>query len=236
MPAWKISTPSILAASSSPSIARALGVVARIAFSGHHHSQRGDRETSADRNSSADRRSDARNAGTMSDIIRSISTWHSGSPKRTLYSNSFGPCAVTISAGIQHAVERRAALPSCPHGRQDDASHDARHATPASRGRRRIGAHAAGVRTLVAVEDALVILRARRAGSRVSPSHSAKKDDLLADQKFLDHDLRAGGPKPPSNISRSRPRLPRGSAATTTPLPAASPSALTTIGAPCSRT
>ena len=40
---------------------------------------------------------EARNAGTMSDIIRSISTWHSGSPKRTLYSNSFGPCAVSIT-------------------------------------------------------------------------------------------------------------------------------------------
>jgi hypothetical protein len=33
----------------------------------------------------------------MSDIIRSISTWHSGSPKRTLYSNSFGPSGVSIT-------------------------------------------------------------------------------------------------------------------------------------------
>ena len=36
-------------------------------------------------------------AGTTSDIIRSISTWHSGSPKRALYSTSFGPCSVTIT-------------------------------------------------------------------------------------------------------------------------------------------
>jgi hypothetical protein len=35
-------------------------------------------------------------AGTRSDISRSIITWHSGSPKRTLYSISFGPCAVII--------------------------------------------------------------------------------------------------------------------------------------------
>ena len=35
-------------------------------------------------------------AGTMSDIIRSISTWLSGSPKRALYSTSLGPSLVTM--------------------------------------------------------------------------------------------------------------------------------------------
>ncbi len=39
---------------------------------------------------------EASSAGTRSDISRSISTWHSGSPKRTLYSISFGPAAVII--------------------------------------------------------------------------------------------------------------------------------------------
>jgi hypothetical protein len=38
----------------------------------------------------------AKSAGTRSDIRRSISTWVSGSPKRALYSISFGPSAVTI--------------------------------------------------------------------------------------------------------------------------------------------
>ena len=40
---------------------------------------------------------DAISAGTRSDISRSISTCVSGSPKRTLYSISFGPSGVIIS-------------------------------------------------------------------------------------------------------------------------------------------
>ena len=78
---------------------------------------------------------------------------------------------------------------------------------------------------------------AEASGIAVSPSHSAKNE--------------ASSPTRQSSITISQARLPKAAAehhvdggfgllarvsATTTPLPAASPSAFTTIGAPCSRT
>ena len=53
-------------------------------------------------------------AGNRSDISRSISTWHSGSPKRTLYSISFGPLVGDHQAGEQHALDRACPSPSSP--------------------------------------------------------------------------------------------------------------------------
>ena len=57
--------------------------------------------------------------------------------------------------------------------------------------RRRIGAHAAGVRSLVVIEHALVVLRGgeRDRGFAVAQREEA---DLAAGEKFLDHDFRAG--------------------------------------------
>ena len=57
--------------------------------------------------------------------------------------------------------------------------------------RRRVGAHAAGIRSLVAVEGALVVLRR---GERQRRHAIAKRKErrLLAGEKFLDYDL-AGG-------------------------------------------
>ena len=87
-------------------------------------------------------------------------TWHSGSPKRTLYSTTFG------AVGREHepAVENAAVLRAAPraarasvgadrlvHHLVDDVGAGERH--------RRVRAHAAGVRALVAVERALVVLR-----------------------------------------------------------------------------
>ena len=100
-------------------------------------------------------------------------------------------------------------------------------------GRRRIGAHAAGVRAGVAVADALVILRGsqRQRGLAVDEGEEAC---LLAFEKFLDHDLGAGRAERAGEARvDGRLGLGRASSAMTTPLPAASPSALTTIGAPC---
>ena len=57
---------------------------------------------------------------------------------------------------------------------------------------------------------------------------------FLAVEELLDHDLGAGGAERAAEaIVDRRVRLPRASAPTTTPLPAASPSALTTIGRLC---
>jgi hypothetical protein len=58
--------------------------------------------------------------------------------------------------------------------------------------RRRIGAHAAGVRPSVAVADALVVLRA---GERRRARSVAEREerDLLARQIVFDHHFRAGG-------------------------------------------
>ena len=76
--------------------ARAFLVVAGITLRRHHHGQRRlGKPAQIEMLQFAV--AAASNAGTMSDIIRSISTWHSGSPKRTLYSNSFGPCSVNIT-------------------------------------------------------------------------------------------------------------------------------------------
>ena len=57
--------------------------------------------------------------------------------------------------------------------------------------RRRVGAHAAGVWTLVAIERALVVLRARerQRGIAVAQDEEAR---LFAGEKFLDHKLGAG--------------------------------------------
>ena len=61
--------------------------------------------------------------------------------------------------------------------------------------RRRIGAHAAGVRALVAVEDALVILRAGERQRMLAVGEN-EEAGFLAGEKFLDHDLRAGIAEP----------------------------------------
>ena len=96
VPAWKISTPSIFGGLIEAFDARALLVVAGIALGRHDH---GERVSSNQRRSKFFNcpSQEARSAGTISDIIRSISTWHSGSPKRTLYSTSFGPFSVSIT-------------------------------------------------------------------------------------------------------------------------------------------
>ena len=126
-----------------------------------------------------------------SSFSRIISTWHSGSPKRTLYSISFGPVGGDHQAGEQHARERRAELGHAAHGRLDDLAHGPLDHVRRHHRRRRIGAHAAGVRAGVAVADALVVLRRaeRQRGLAVAQAEEAR---LLAIEEFLDHHLGAG--------------------------------------------
>ncbi len=85
-------------------------------------------------------------------------------------------------------------MPSClhaAHGRQDDFAHDAGVQLRRDDRRGRIGAHAAGVRALVAVEQTLVVL-ARRQRQHVLAVHHHDKARFLAVQEFLDHHARAG--------------------------------------------
>ena len=78
---------------------------------------------------------------------------------------------------------------------------------------------------------------AEASGIAVSPSHSAKKLISRPAQKLLDHDFGAGrAERAVEHHGDGGLGLAHSVLATTTPLPAASPSALTTIGAPCART
>ena len=140
--------------------------------------------------------------------------------------------------GVQDAAERRAAVaPSRRAPGRMMRVHRGILQRRRERRRRRVGAHAAGVRSGLALADALVVLRGaeRQRGRAVA---QREQRDLLAD---------AGIPRSPPR--RRRRRTTRASiiasmaasasssvAATTTPLPAARPSAFTTSGAPRRRT
>ena len=95
--------------------------------------------------------------------------------------------------------------------------------------RGRVGAHAAGVGARVAVADALVILR-RRQRQRVRAVDEREEARLLALEEFLDHDLAAGLAERAGEAGVDRGLGFCARLAMMTPLPAASPSALTTIG------
>ncbi len=86
-----------------------------------------------------------------------------------------------------------------------------------------IGAHAAGVRAGVAVEDGLVVLRGA-SGSTSRPSHSAMK---LTSSPRRNSSITSGPLSVASACSASA-----RSWATTTPFPAASPSTFSTTGNP----
>ena len=95
----------------------------------------------------------------------------------------------------------------------------------------RVHAHAAGVRPRVAFADSLVILR-RNQRRHVLAVAEAQKAQFLALQKLLDHHLLLGRSQQFAAEQSPAP-FPAQSAAIgqmITPLPAASPSAFTTIG------
>ena len=157
-------------------------------------------------------------------------TCASGSPNRTLNSITFGPDAREHEAAIEEAAIRVAlGAHAGNHGRDylvEDAALERRVAERAGGE----GAHAARVRTVVPVEDALVILR------RAEGHHA------LA---VAQHEVRQLAPSRHSSITTRAPASPKrrsriiavtvasavaASAATTTPLPAARPSAFSTTG------
>ncbi len=73
-------------------------------------------------------------------------------------------------------------------------------------------------------------------GIAVSPSHSAKNDASSPVMNSSTTTSAPAAPSPPSNIMSTAASASSSVCATTTPLPAARPSALITIGAPCLRT
>ena len=134
---------------------------------------------------------------------RIISTWHSGSPKRTLYSTSFGPLGGQHQPGVEHARIGRARV-----GQRARRSGGRSRPSPALRapgvkiGGRAVGAHAAGIGAGIAVADALVVLRRaeRDDGLAVDQGEEA---DLLAVMNSSITTRRPAPPKPPSNIASS---------------------------------
>jgi hypothetical protein len=128
---------------------------------------------------------------------------------------------------VRHAVVRHAV-----HGRRDDLAHDARVHARRDHGRGRVRAHAARVRALVTIAQPLVIL-ARRERQHV---HAVDHDDearFLAARKSSTTTRAPAAPMALATSMRSIAGVRLvGGRRTTTPLPAASPSAFTTIGAP----
>jgi hypothetical protein len=90
--------------------------------------------------------------------------------------------------GKQHASVGRAHRLHGAHGRLDDLVHYALVHFRRHDRRRRIGAHAAGVGTLVAVADALVVLRRGKRDRGLAVAQREERG-FLADQTILDHDF-----------------------------------------------
>ena len=149
---------------------------------------------------------------------------------------TFGPSAVAIETGVQDAGERRTFLGHAFDGGAHDfldglVDHGLRNLR-----HRAVGTHATGVRTLVAIVGALVILGD---GHRpeIGAVDKAHQGEFPAVQEVLDNDLGTGGAEAMVDEDVFECALAAcSSMATVTPLPAARPSALMTIGAPCSCT
>ena len=154
----------------------------------------------------------------------SSSGWVSGSPNRALNSTTRTPRLGEREPGVQQPDER-----ACPAGPARRRSAGApRVGTSSTRPagaqwQRRVGAHAAGVRALVAVAQPLEVLRRQQRQHRRAVADREQRH-LRAVEVLLDHHplaRRRRGRAPPSRSS-----------VTTTPLPAASPSSFTTYGGP----
>ena len=94
-------------------------------------------------------------------------------------------------AGVKEAAERRAAVCHLGERREDDGVHHGILERRREGRRRRVGAHAAGVRSGLTLADALVVLRGaeRQRGGAVA---EGEQRNLLALQAFLDHHRGAG--------------------------------------------
>ena len=136
---------------------------------------------------------------------RGSTAWVSGSPKRTLNSSTRGPAGGQHHPGVQHTVKRRAPL---AHQIDDRLVHERARglrscsSRPASR---RVGAHAAGVRSLHRRRRCACSRARRPSAAPSSPSHSASSDSSSPRQALLDDRARAAA----GAGKRERPRRSR---------------------------
>ena len=172
--------------------------------------------------------------GVSGSAIIGSTTCASGSPKRTLNSMTLGPSRGEHQAAVQNAAIRRRLRRPCPRARAGRSrAESSRAASASTSGARRERAHPTGVRSAIVVEDSLVILR-RDERNRARRRRRSRRTRLPALRDAPRARPRAGvaeGAVDHRGLDR-RFRLVHACSATTTPLPAASPSALTTTRAP----
>ena len=153
-----------------------------------------------------------------------------GSPKRTLYSSTFGPSGVSMRPAYRTPRYSRVAAPQLRERRLDRAVPSPRRRAPSSTMRhRRVRAHAAGVRAGVAVDDALEVLR-RRERHRVAVRRTSTSSESSGPLSPSSITTRAAGvaERGTREVARTASRASAIDSVTTTPLPAASPSVFTT--------
>ena len=200
----------------------------RVALGRAHHGDRGvGRNAGADR--SAPAAASARSDGEVASS-RGSTTWASGSPKRTLYSSTFGPVGGEHEPGVEHA----AVVDAAPAQLVERGLHERRRPAPRRRssptaGDRRVRAHAAGVGPGVAVADALEVLRRRQrhdaCGRR--PGTAARPPGRRGPPRS--RRVRPASPKAaPDSLASDVAAASSIESVTSTPLPAASPSVFTT--------
>ena len=150
-------------------------------------------------------------------------TWVSGSPKRALNSTTRTPARGQRQPGVEQPGERRAAAGHLVDGR---LQHRGQHLVDQAGRRprqRRVGAHAAGVRARRRRRRPRLKSWAGSSGTTVVPSVIANSDTSGPSRNSsIDRPARTAGARARAAASRS--------SVTTTPLPAASPSSLTTYG------
>ena len=111
-----------------------------------------------------------------------------------MYSISFGTLGRDHQPGIEHALVGRAHVLHGTQRRLHDFGHDARAHRGVDNWRRRIGAHAAGIRPLVAIECALVVLRRSKRQRRFAVAQGEERC-FFAVEKFLDDEFGASRAK-----------------------------------------
>ena len=166
-----------------------------------------------------------------SDVRRSSTTWLSGSPKRMLYSTSFGPVGREHQPGVEHAAVVDAPPAQLGEGRLDEAGEDVVDEPGRQPRQRRVGAHAAGVGAGVAVADALEVLgrgEERRPAARRTPRTRTPRGRPCPPRS------RPCGPaspnEAPESLSRTSASASARSSVTSTPLPGGEPVGLHHVG------
>ena len=164
----------------------------------------------------------ASSSSATSDSTRGSTACASGSPNRQLNSISRGPSAVSINPAYSTPTY---GVPAAARWSRTGCTNVATSSSAVVRhGGRRVGTHPAGVRSGVALADALVVLGDRQWRARSVPSHSTSSEHSGPWRRSSS----TNGPC--AAVVRIASIVSSASAGTITPLPAANPSSLTTTG------